>query len=379
MANVIINDTNLYNIANAIRQKNGSTDKYLPSQMADAITAISTSGSDTENGTNQITFTGDCSYLLSSPFWHDYINDSSVSVSSKDITDMEHFLHIYSPYTLLPFTINFAENARINMTKAFYSNSNLESLPNINWNGAYSLYMSNCFSSCLRVKNIDETFFNGADKSKFKDVNCKEMFAYMKSLRTISPEFLSYFKNFNVSSSNKDQSIYYAFKSNYSLDEIVALPVINSNGVKLLPNYSYGIYLFRIKNFIFEVQSDGSPIQTDWNGVVLDLSSVGTWGENMQFEVYEYLANGVLITRQNYSTTYNNPDSYTLDGYCSRYNHDSAVNTINSLPDCSASGGSNTVKFKGYSGTYSPGGAISKLTETEIAVATAKGWTVSIT
>ena len=65
----------------------------------------------------------------------------------------------------------------------------------------------------------------------------------------------------------------------------------------------------------------------------------------------------------------------------SRYNHDSAVRTINSLPDTSAYlasvGGTNTIKFKGASGTKTDGGAISNLTESEIAVATAKGWTVS--
>lgn len=44
MANVIINDTNLTNIANAIRGKNGTTTTYKPSEMAAAITAISGGG-----------------------------------------------------------------------------------------------------------------------------------------------------------------------------------------------------------------------------------------------------------------------------------------------------------------------------------------------
>lgn len=49
MANVIINDTNLTNIANAIREKNGSTDTYMPSEMADAIAAIETGGGGAED------------------------------------------------------------------------------------------------------------------------------------------------------------------------------------------------------------------------------------------------------------------------------------------------------------------------------------------
>lgn len=45
MANVIINDTNLTNIANAIREKNGTTNTYKPSEMASAITNLPTGGS----------------------------------------------------------------------------------------------------------------------------------------------------------------------------------------------------------------------------------------------------------------------------------------------------------------------------------------------
>ena len=42
MARVLVNESNLQNIANAIRSKNGLSDTYTPSQMAGAISAIST-------------------------------------------------------------------------------------------------------------------------------------------------------------------------------------------------------------------------------------------------------------------------------------------------------------------------------------------------
>ena len=41
-------------------------------------------------------------------------------------------------------------------------------------------------------------------------------------------------------------------------------------------------------------------------------------------------------------------------------------------------GGTNTIKFNGAAGSATDGGAINTLTEEEIAVATAKGWTVSL-
>ena len=42
MANVIIDDTNLKNIANAIRTKRGTTTKMLPNEMANEISSIQT-------------------------------------------------------------------------------------------------------------------------------------------------------------------------------------------------------------------------------------------------------------------------------------------------------------------------------------------------
>ena len=82
-----------------------------------------------------------------------------------------------------------------------------------------------------------------------------------------------------------------------------------------------------------------------------------------------------------YQALKNDPDAWTRDQAYSFYNHDSAVETINSLPDTSAflaeQGGTNTIKFRGNLGSNTDGGAINTMTAEEIAVATAKGWTVT--
>ena len=89
-----------------------------------------------------------------------------------------------------------------------------------------------------------------------------------------------------------------------------------------------------------------------------------------------------VIDNTSYNLYKNEPDWFTTDIAYSRYNHDSAVATINSLPDTSAylaeNGDKNTITFKGDSGSATDGGAINTLTEEEIAVATAKGWTVAL-
>ena len=84
-----------------------------------------------------------------------------------------------------------------------------------------------------------------------------------------------------------------------------------------------------------------------------------------------------VIDAASYQALKNDPDWWTMDIAYSRYNHDSAVNTINSLPDCS-SGSNNIIKFNGGAGSATDGGAINTLTTEEIAVAAAKGWTVTL-
>ena len=50
MSKVLVNETSLTAIGNAIRNKNGKSDKYKPSEMAAAIGAIVTGGVDIPSG-----------------------------------------------------------------------------------------------------------------------------------------------------------------------------------------------------------------------------------------------------------------------------------------------------------------------------------------
>ena len=174
--------------------------------------------------------------------------------------------------------------------------------------------------------------------------------------------------------------------------------------------FGYSSTSFPNTNSIIFATNNGEPYKVNWKNQTIDLS--GRIGYNSQdWSIsYEKYAQGYWKEKNNifYNTTdleqaklnYNklksqdnwfswSSNSGTYEGknvyyslLFSRYNHDSAVETINSLPDTSeyltSAGGTNTIKFKGIQGALTDGGAINTLTEQEIAVATEKGWTVSM-
>jgi hypothetical protein len=115
-----------------------------------------------------------------------------------------------------------------------------------------------------------------------------------------------------------------------------------------------------------------------WKNQVLDFTNNIGYHRDDCFTGYN---SGITADKEvkddaTYQALKDDPDWFTRDINYSRYNHDSAVRTLASLPDTSTYG-TNTIKFKGASGALTDGGAINTLTEEEIAVASARGWTVS--
>lgn len=99
---------------------------------------------------------------------------------------------------------------------------------------------------------------------------------------------------------------------------------------------------------------------------------------------YNSVASGskVIYNDETYNLYKNDPDARAQSLEYSFYNHDSALETIRSLPyaqypDIPHNELQNVIKFYGESGSATDGGAINTLTTEEIAIATNKGWTVS--
>ena len=143
----------------------------------------------------------------------------------------------------------------------------------------------------------------------------------------------------------------------------------------------------RVKNIIFDTNEDGTAKTARWMRQTADLTKCGYINTVDKEKILNYNS-GITADKEvtddaTYAALKNDPDWFTCSAAYSRYNKTSAIATINSLPDTSAyiaaNGGTNTIKFTGEAGSATDGGAINTMTEEEIAVATAKGWTITFT
>ena len=241
--------------------------------------------------------------------------------------------------------------------------------------------VSQMFGGCQRLRYLPQ--FENFSLQNDAYSNLSRFFNYCYSLRSIPEEFL---KKLSITASGGYSSYslgYYGFNGCQSLDEIKGINIRRSNITNnLFSNTFY--YCSRVKNIIFAKEDNGSPYTATWKSQYINLATYVGYA-NVEDFIIGYNSGITLDKKVIDDTTYqalkNDPDWFTLKREYSRYNHDSAVATINSLPDTSAylatAGGTNTIKFVGNAGSATDGGAINTLTEEEIAVATAKGWTIT--
>lgn len=417
MAKVLVNESSLTGIADAIRGKNGSTTTYKPSEMAAAITAISGAAepviealSVTSNGTYTATdgvdgyspitvnvpqdgsppesafvLSGNCDYRFAYNGWNWFIEKYGDRITTKNITNAQYMFLGSARLVNIPFELNFDNTQSNSIGYLFSGCSNLITLPRINNLKVYNT--QNMFNNCHKLRTIPENFADSFDWSYLESQTSmyngpqNYMFNYCYSLRSF-PFNLINRGNLNI---NYSYSYFnYCFNCCYSLDELVNLPIPYT---ATWTNNVFGNTFFnchRLKNITFAL-NDGQPHIMKWKSQTITLSASVGWTSDKSF-ILNYNS-GITADKQvtddaTYQALKNDADWFTTNLAYSRYNHDSAVATINSLPDTSAylasAGGTNTIKFKGAAGSATDGGAINTLTEEEIAVATAKGWTVTL-
>lgn len=297
--------------------------------------------------------------------------------------------------------IDFAYTVYSNAVKTqnIFKNSQIKTAPILGNSGSFC-FLDN-FGMILRempyIREFPENYLDFILYDKFNTGwYTEEGYAFYKcySLRKVPKkiiQILNKLDNFRHSST-AGYSIYQAYGFCYCIDDIIlSTPGIGS---PLTGNIINGLGLcFRVKSIVFLPADDGSTPIAKLKSQVLDLTnSIGYCG-NPDYDPLKLCTqynsgitkDKLVSSDESYQRLKNDPDwfsGYDKTGAYSRYNHDSAVETINSLPDTSAylatEGGTNTIKFIGAAGAKTDGGAINTLTAEEIAVATEKGWTVTL-
>lgn len=361
MAKVLINDTTLSAIGSAIRFKSNSNETYKPSEMPQAIMDIQST---------DLTVSGLAGCAFSFNIWNDLIETGCIH--TDNITYAEDMFNNSSTLTNIPFDINFNRDASIIMDGMFLSCSKLTEIPKFN-NYPKPASMINMFHWCCSIRNLPEDFvswfnwINGRVSLGSFMINCF-------SLRSFPVELCNY------------STAYPEFYGTATLDEVVNLPIISS-----IPNNSTVINVncsYRLKDLTFVPGG-----VAEWRGVNLAIYNyvgygrkTGGTGANSNTNYILDYNSGITADKEVYDdATYqalkNDPDWFTYNAKYSRYNKISAINTINSLPDTPpvtvTNTKPNTITFLGISGELTDGGAINTMTEEEIAVAAAKGWTVA--
>jgi hypothetical protein len=366
-------------------------------QMTNAITAIPSQSAIEEaieeyKANNPVppdsafTIKGDCAKRFANRGWDWFMNLYGDKITTENISSMVEMFYP-SDVEQIPFDIN-GSNSYTSMNGMFKQCVNLKEIPKI---VAVPYDMDDMFQQCYSIRYLPEDFVENLNWSTMETSTSSysnahdSMFYNCYSLRAIPSNL---FARMNPNIGYNGSCFRNGFCQCFCLDELVDLEIPykakwNNNAFD-----GFVSNCARLKNFTFAKQSTGEPYVMQWKSQTIDLSTVGFCGSSGVANSYVLRYNGGITSDKEvkddatYQALKDDPDWYAIDVAYSRYNHDSAVATINSLPDTSAylasSGGTNTIKFKGAAGEKTDGGAINTLTEEEIAVATAKGWTVQI-
>lgn len=409
------------NIADAIRLKTETTDKITPDNMPSMIESITTGGtaepaviqelSITSNGTYRapegidgytpvivnvpqdgspsaeaLVISGDCGYRFANNGWNWFLNQYGNQITTKDISYLSNMFYASNVLENIPFEINIAKyGSSYNADKMFYNCKKLKNVPNVN--NFMPSATNDIFYGCDNLREIPDSFCNTWDwsfvKRQTSGYSCSRSASFKdcSSLRKIPEGFIEHVNPY-ISSSYSIQ--YTGFYGCYVLDEITNLAVPEKATWTYNSFSSAFHYCFRLKKLTFKMNDDGTPKVANWKDQIIDLSYGGMIPTSITYITGRN--SGITADKEVYDdATYqalkDDLDWFSLHYDYARYNRTSAVETINSLPDTSVylatAGGTNTIKFKGFNGGKTDGGAINTMTEEEIAVAAAKGWTVS--
>lgn len=328
-----------------------TADTVSPSTLALGITAHDKSGNIITGTMDNsliptetlLKFTGDLSYFDYNGRMDNWFKTYKNLLSFDDVTDARNMFY-GSTLTEIP-TITFNGTADSSAMGMFMQCYGLTTFPTLvtKKSDKEKLDCVNMFNSCKKLVELpNNTYFSSVFATGAFAGTYSFMGMFQSCLALTKLSDLSIFDRkirAKQYSTDTNQGNYLnLFNNCQSLQELSNFPLRNSDSTYDINMFNQTFYnTYSLKKLTFS--ATGS---FNWSNQVIDLSTTG----------------------------------YSNSVADSVYNHNSAVETLNSLP--TVSGSSNYIKFKNGAGSATSGGSISDLTAEEIAVATAKGWTVSL-
>ena len=427
MSKYVIDSSTLTSIADAVRTKGGTTEPIVVSDIPTAITNLPSGGGGISEEDLTFTAHGEM-YLFNQDYNKIYEKNTSrikivpATDSGKKIYDLGRLCHGSTIKDLSPITIDCSGVDIFCCSYAFNKCEKLEKLPKIINSQNTKLGSSIIFANMNYYLREDEIL---------KFLNCFDSFTDRYTISgSISNLYIMFDRYYGViDTSSIFSRIHYMMNNNVnsqltSPDFNFRKPFPYTKAIENFPipyssDYNFDITSNRFSGYedvpfsksLTFATDNGQPYQINMKSQVIDLTNY-PFGYNSYNYYTDYskganywkVENNIFTSdrmtieqaQERYNLLKNQEDWYSCSNnqvsyngkteyiakLFARYNHDSAVATINSLPDTSAylatAGGTNTIEFYGVQGALTDGGAINTLTEEEIAVAAAKGWTVTL-
>ena len=333
----------------------------------------------------ELTLTDDCESRFQDGIWDWVIRLYGNSITTSNITNAA-LMFKQSKVSNIPFEIQASSSANTFSMEQMFLGVPLTIPPTIK--NANPNNLSSLFSNCYLLRTIPEDYTNTWSWDNIERFSTPYggynygIFRSCCSLRSFPIELINHGNSYLTNNCFIAKGYYGCA----SLDELILPDIYFKTNWNSNCFYESFKQCYRAKKVVFTHphSNDAQSYIRSWADQSIDLTAVG-WCDHQEHLIINYNSGITADKRVKDAATYealkNDADWYTLDANYSRYNQDSALETINSLPDTSAylaeKGGTNTIKFKGESGKLTDGGAINTLTEEEIAVATARGWTIS--
>ena len=287
----------------------------------------------------------------------------------------------------------------IDLSSAFL-HSRLSAIPPIYIRGKVDV--NQAFSGCVNLTQLP-TFIQYTSSAEI--INWFHMFSDCASITNIPSAYLSSIMGYD-SSRNSTSGLFqnclslkemldtgicllshdfsYMFENCCQLNKIVGLSM---PGTEFTSNNFTN--MFKNCVMISKLTFSGSG-NYQWKSQTIDFTTCGydtttnhTYSTSMGGKKFIFDSAKQVTDASTYNQLKDTADWWTADVAYSKYDRQSAIATIKSLPDTknylSSNGGTNTIKFKKSAGSAKGDNYnMSKLSASEIAVATAKGWTVSL-